>query len=250
MRIGLWWIHPYTLKVALGSLFALFVLWWRAPRFKLSRHRLFMWMWFFAVVAILGGRLGYVVGNTPFFVEHPAAIFQLDQIGGLHGGSALASVLCVAWFWARRTSVRLRAVLDFLAPAVLCIAASAWWGCAGVGCAWGQEVFAASAWQRWIVAELPDIYRAIEPRYVVQRIGAIWALVLACVAGMRGEWGRIALMAYLLGAAGLTFLRADPVPQFGTLRSDLMLDMALAGTVFAAILLDVRPSDGTKPGKL
>lgn len=249
MRIGPWWIHPYTLKVTFGVLVALVVLWQRASRFEIERHRLLQWSWILAVAAVLGGRVGYVFDNAAYFAQHPATIFRLDQVGGLHGGSALASGLLVAGIGASTISLRFRTVVDFLAPAVLCIAASTWLGCAGVGCTWGREVFAVSVWQRWIMAELPDIYRAIEPRYAVQIIGAIWALVLALLASARREWGSIALVVYLLGTAGLTVLRADTVPQLGALRSDLILDLALAGIVFATLLLDVRRTNITKPSR-
>ena len=55
---------------------------------------------------------------------------------------------------------------------------------------------------------------------------------------------------YLLGAAGLTFLRADVVLQFGSLRFDLILNLALAGLVFTSIVLDARNAGGTKLEKL
>jgi prolipoprotein diacylglyceryltransferase len=240
MRIGLWWFEPYTLKVFAGVLVALLWLWWNAPRYVIERQRLFKWLWLFAVVAVLSGRWGYVVGNDVYFAQNLTAIFRLDQVGGLHGGSAMAGGLFVAWIWTRATTLRLRTMLDFLSPAVLCIAASAWWGCVNVGCAWGQEVLAASGWQHWFVAELPDIYRTVAARYAVQPIGAVLALMLAVLAGVRREWGGIALGLYLLGSAGLTFVRADVVPQLGSLRSDLVLDMVLAGLVFATIVWDSR----------
>lgn len=243
MRIGPWWIHPYTLKVTLGTLVACVVLWWRAPRFDIMRQSLSPWMGLLAITAVFGGRLGYVTGNAAYFMAHPAAIFRLDQAGGLHGSSALAGGWLAAWMWARTTRTSTRTVLDFLAPAALCVAASAWWGCVGVGCAWGRSAIVIPGWQRWIVVEVPDIYRAIEPRYAVQIIGAVWALGLAGLVAARRRWGSAALGVYLLGTAGLTFLRADPVPQLGTVRADFILDLALAILTFATIALDVRRTD-------
>lgn len=234
MCIRPWWIHPYTLKVSCGVLVALLVLWWRAPRYKIERRRLFPWLWAVMALALLGGRAGYVVGHWAYFVRHPLAFFQLDQVGGLHGGSALAGGLIAAWLWARAGAWRLRTVLDFLSPAVLCVAASAWWGCLGVGCAWGREVLVAAGWQQWLVAELPDIYRTVVPRYAVQPIGAVWALTLAAFASVRRDWGAVALDAYVLGTAGLTFLRADVVPQLVHLRSDFVLDLVLFAVVVTA----------------
>lgn len=250
MRIGPWWIHQYTLKVTSGVLVALFVLWWRAPRLGIARERLLKWVWILAIVAFFCGRVGYAFGNAVYFSDNPAALFRLRQVGGLHGSSALAGGLLVAWIWARLTSVRFRTMLDFLVPAMLCIAAGAWWGCAGVGCAWGREVFVVSGWLRWFVAELPDIYRTIEPRYAVQIIGAVWALMLAVLAVALRESGAMVFGVYLLGTAGLTFLRADVVPQLGSLCSDLIMDLVLAGLVFTSILLDVRNAGSAKLEKL
>ena len=48
----------------------------------------------------------------------------------------------------------------------------------------------------------------------------------------------------------LTFLRADAVLQFGSLRVDLILNLALASLVFTSIFLDACNDGGTKLEKL
>ena len=236
MRIGPWWLHPYTLKISFGVLVALLVLWWHAPRYGIERYRLLKWMWMLAIVAILSGRLGYVLGNYAYFAQNPTVIFRPDRVGGLHSGSAMAGGLLFAWIWARAMALRFQTVLDFLAPAALCVAAGAWWGCVDVGCAWGWESPLALGWKHWFVAELPDIYRTVAPRYAVQTLGAIWALTLAVLAGGRREWGGVIFGVYLSGSAGLTFLRADTVPHLGPLRSDIVLDLTLAAVVLASVV--------------
>jgi hypothetical protein len=91
------------------------------------------------------------------------------------------------------------------------------------------------------VVEAPDIYHVVAPRYAVQGLGAVWALVMAILAvGWRPRSG-VALALYFAGSAGLTFLRDDLVPRMGTLRSDFVLDLALAATLLL-IPLAVRQS--------
>lgn len=231
MRIAFWWFDLYTLKVAGGLVVASLWLWWRAPRYGIDRTIMRGWLVAVTVAALVGGRMGYVLGNGAYFVQHPADIAHWRQASGLHGSSAILGGLCVAVVWSRRANLSLRTVLGLLTPPVLCVAAAAWWGCVNVGCAWGREVVVATGWQRLFVAEMPDIYRMMAQLYAVQPFGAGVALVWAGLAAALRERGGLVLSLYLLCSAGLTLLRADGVPVTGVVRSDTVLDLALAGAI-------------------
>ncbi|MFN2109566.1 MAG: prolipoprotein diacylglyceryl transferase family protein [Anaerolineae bacterium] len=239
MRIGFWWISVYTLKVAAGTLVAGAWLWQRAPRAGFDRRTMRPWILGMALAALIGGRVGYALGNITYFVQHPVLLLRLDRVGGLHGSSAMIGVLLVAGLWAAVKRHPMVAVVSFLSPAVLFVAVGAWWGCIDAGCAWGRETLAAAGGAQWLAALLPDIYQTVTLRYAVQAIGAVWALTLVLLAVALGKHGGLALALYWFGSAGLTLLRADPVPRWGTMRLDTGLDLALAiGIVLLMLITD------------
>ena len=196
-------------------------------------------LWVTSVAALTIGRWGYVVGNWPYFAQNPAAILQLRQVGGLHSGSAWIGGMLAAGLWARSKRLWVADVIARLSPIALLTAAGAWWGCADVGCAWGRETWqaftwthAAPVWHRIIMVEAPDIYHTVLPRYAVQNLGMMWALVTALSAMMVPRWGALAVASYLLGEAALTQIRGDPVPMLGPYRVDLLLNLGLSLTVW------------------
>jgi len=134
---------------------------------------------------------------------------------------------------------------------VLVVAAGAWWGCVAVGCAWGREIVPATDGTCWFTALLPNIYQTMTPRYAVQPLGAGWAVLLALLAAVLGERGGVALALYWLGSAGLTWLRADPMPLLsaptgGNLRLDTVLDLVMAISIAFLTLLKTK---GTHRGR-
>lgn len=228
MRIGAWWIAPYRLKVVAGSLVALVWLWWRAPNYGLVRRRIVIGVWALTLGALLCGRLGYVLVHRPYFTQHPGMLVRVDKIGGFQGLGIWIGALAVCTVWATLQHCAFSRLLGWLAPAGLCLTAAAWWGCADVGCAWGREVLTPPTWARWLVAEGPDIYRAVAPRYAVPALAMGWAIVTALLALTPTFEGARALALYLAGAAALTLLRADPMPHALGVRADTMVTSALA----------------------
>jgi len=180
------------------------------------------------IAALICGRLGYALGNTTYFVQHPALLLRLDRVGGVHGGSAMIGALLAVGLWATVKRHPVSMIVSFLTPAVLFVAAGAWWGCIDAGCAWGRETTAAMGSAHRLTALLPDVYRTVTLRYAVQPVGAASALILALLAIVLGKHGGLALALYWFGSAGLTLLRADPVPRWGDVRLDTVLDLALA----------------------
>lgn len=241
----------YTLRVAAGALIAGLWLWQRAPHAGFDRRTMRFWICGVALAALIGGRVGYALGNTAYFTQHPALLMRLDRVGGLHGGSAMIGALLVVGLWAIVTRQPVSMIVGFLTPAVLFVAAGAWWGCTNTGCAWGRETLAMTDGTRWFTTLLPDIYQTVTLRYAVQPMGAVWALILALLAVVWGKQGGLALALYWLGSAGLTLLRADPaptisVPSGGNIRLDTVLDLVLA---IGITLLTLIKTKGTHRGK-
>lgn len=244
MRVGFWSFSVYTLKVVAGALIAGLWVWQRAPRAGFDRRAMRFWICGVAMTALLGGRVGYILGNATYFAQHPALSLRLDRVGGLHSGSAMIGALLMTGVWAAATHHSVSAIVSFLSPAVLFVTGGAWWGCWDAGCAWGHEALAATDGARWFIALLPDIYQTVALRYAVQPLGAVWALILALLAIALGKHGGVALALYWLGSAGLTLLRSDPTPLIITLtgdnvRLDTILDLALAiGIILLMLMTD------------
>lgn len=249
----------YTLRVAAGALIAGLWLWQQSPRAGFDRRTLRFWICGVAVGALIGGRVGYTLSNVTYFAQQPALLVRLDRVGGLHGGGAMIGALLVVGLWSAMARRPVSMLVSFLSPAVLLVAAGAWWGCMDAGCAWGRETFAADG-ARWLTAPLPDIYRTVTPRYAVQPLGAVWALLMALAAVALGKRGGLALALYWFGSAGLTLWRADPVPRIGTpilgapilgamatgIRLDTLLDLVVA---IAITLLTLVKTKGAYRGR-
>lgn len=255
MRVGFWWVSVYTLRVAAGALVSGLWLWQRTPRAGFDRRTIRFWMCGVATAALIGGRVGYALGNVAYFAQHPPLLLRLDRVGGLHGGGAMLGALLVIVLWAAVTRRSVSTIVSFLSPAVLFVAAGAWWGCMRAGCAWGRETLAAADGARWLTALLPDVYQTVTLRYAVQPLGAVWALFLALLAAVLGRRGGLALALYWLGSAGLTLLRADSTPKIGAptfgaptidIRLDTVLDLALA---IGITLLTLIKTKGTHRGR-
>lgn len=71
-----------------------------------------------AMGAVIGGRLGYAAFYQPgFYLEHPLAILRAWEGGmSFHGG--LIGVLAACWLYGRKTGRGFFAVTDFVAPLV------------------------------------------------------------------------------------------------------------------------------------
>ncbi len=239
MKIGPWWVQLYTLRVALGAALGMALLWRRGtrPGSNISTQELLPWVWAVSFVAWACGRIGYVIGQ-PYFTQHPWAFIRFRTAAGMHGGSALAGGILMVALWALVKSRRFADLLALWAPVALSIAMCAWWGCREVGCAWGNPATTTASWHSWLATTSPDLYHIQLERYPVQTLGAVWALVMLWLALALRDKGGLALALYCVGSALLTSQRADPVPLFGGVRADMLLDTALAviltaGTLFA-----------------
>ncbi len=228
MQIGPWRIWPYTVRLVAGVVAALLWLWFMAPRRPGDRRRLTSLIWILAAGALLGARLGYVAEHAQYFIARPGDILALRDVGGLHGTGAWLGGLIALGLWIRSTGETATPPVQLLIPATLLVAAGAWWGCADAGCAWGKNALTApSAWHG-LVADAPDLYHTVRPRYAVQWIAAVLALGMGVLSMLLPRFGYLFSAGYMLGVAGLSVLRADPAIMVGEYRLDGWLHVALA----------------------
>ncbi len=217
----------FTLRIVLGVALALLWMRWTAARRGFTEGEAWSLGGWVAAGALLGGRLAFLLLHADYFRYHPSAFFALRAAPGLGGEGAWVGALLAAWLWSRRAGHALRAVLAFLAPALLLVAAGGWWACAEVGCGWGAEALRVPAWQRPLVRDAPDLYHTVMPRYAVQWLKAGGMALLALVA-MRPRRALVALALALLWSALLTGWQGDPQPRWEALRLDAALDLVLA----------------------
>ncbi len=189
---------------------------------------------------VIGARIVHVLLNWSYFADafsealHPNA-GGLDWHGAVIGG--LIGLALVAWVG----KVKLRDLLDALAPALPLLALAGWIGCWAAVCGYGAEVDTLAHYPAWAAAESRDVYGIIAPRYNTQIFGmalAIGLLVISVVLIRRGWlknrrfWFLLALLS--IGMFAIGFFRGDYAVMVAGLRADQMLD---AGVFLGSLLL-------------
>jgi len=203
------------------------------------------------VLGVVGARAGHVLLAWEHFAYNTRDILRL-YTGGLdwHGallGGLIGLVIVGRW---RHTSVSW--LLDALTPALPLLALAGWWGCLAANCGYGAEVDTLANYPVLIVAEMPDVYGILAPRYNTPLFGLLLStvtLILVIVLLWRGWLGgrRFWLVMGLLsmGMFGIGFVRGDFALFVSGLRADQWLDLiALAASVLGFILaprLEVQP---------
>ncbi len=227
----------FTLRIVLALALALLWMRWTAARRGFTDREAWSLSLWVAIGALLGGRLAFLFLHADYFRHNPLASFALRAAPGLGGEGAWMGALLAAWLWSRRAGHALRAVLAFLAPALLFVAAGGWWACAEAGCGWGAEALRVPAWQRPLVRDAPDLYHTVMPRYAVQTLKA-GGMVLLAVVAMRPRRALLALALALLWSALLTGWQGDPQPRWEVLRLDAALDLLLGCSL---LLVQIHP---------
>jgi len=231
--IGPWQVQTYSLTLALAILLSGAV----ALRLRPGRPLAALDACLLALATgLLAARAGHVLLHLEHFVRTPEDILRWSS-GGLEWHSALAGALAGLWLGARWRALAWPALLDALTPALALLCLGAWRGCMAAGCGYGREVDTLANHSPLLVAELPDIYGIAAPRYNTPLFGLLLAVIALLLAGLfhRRRWlpgSRFWLLLALLAAGtfAIGFWRADPVPQWGGLRSDQWLDLAVVFT--------------------
>lgn len=116
-RLGPLAVHWYGLMYLIGFASAWFLARWRAhQREDWTSEQVADLIFYCAIGAILGGRLGYMfLYNFPNFIRNPLILFKIWDGGmSFHGG--LIGVMIAVGFFSRKVHKRYFEVGDFLAP--------------------------------------------------------------------------------------------------------------------------------------
>lgn len=226
----------FALYIALAALISGAIAVWRLHRQGAKLGAAVDVMLGALLLGFLLARAEYALLNPDAFSGNWRGVFTM-QPGGLDWHGALFGGAVGAWLMACVRGVPFADVLAALAPAVPLVAFAGWTACRAIGCAYGAEVPTLALYPAWQVAETPNIFGIIAPRYDTHRFGqaAAWLLLLTlALLWMRprrvGAWG---FWLMVCGLAAAMFViggyRADIAPVWAGLRADRWLD----GVVFA-----------------
>jgi phosphatidylglycerol:prolipoprotein diacylglycerol transferase len=203
---------------------------------------------------IVGGRTGYVLFyNLPFFIEHPAEIFELWKGGMSFHGGFLGCVIAVMWF-ARKNGIPILSLGDIttaVAPIGLLLGRIANFINSEL---WGRPADAGVPWAV-VFPNGGQLPRHPSQLYEAGLEGVVLFIVLAVMVRM-GALKRpglilgsfIALYAFARIAA--EFFR-EPDPQLGFLWGGLTMGMLLSvPMIIAGAILIVLASRRTPPNAL
>lgn len=249
-EIGPITLRTYTLLLDLALLVGLGSLAWRGWRVEDEPAR---WLdaGLTAIVAgLVAGRLGHVAIHWAYFIHHRNEIAQFWQ-GGLDWHAALLGGFLglVGYCSVRRLSLRLLA--DTLALPIAFGSALVWTGCLLASCGYGAEVRTLADYPAPIVAEWPDLYGIVAPRFASQLYGALLGVVLLVVAWLLSIVVRrvglrlwIVLLLLASGVFGIGYTRGDVMPVVYGLRLDQLLDLIVAGLALVGLVVSTVLPDG------
>jgi phosphatidylglycerol:prolipoprotein diacylglycerol transferase len=232
-QIGPIVIRTYTLLLDLAILIGLGMLAWQGKHIDDTPTRRLDSGLFALVGGIIGGRLEHVIVHSAYFIEHPAEIVQIWNGGiGWHGAVIVGLVFLALSH--KVTRVRFVSLLGTLSLALPLGAMLTYAGCLMDRCGHGREVETLVGYPPLLVAELPDMYGMVTPRFASQLYGFVLGLLLLIVSiilarrvnrpGLR-FWLVLALLG--LGAFAIGFTRGDSNPMLGPLRLDQILDLVI-----------------------
>lgn len=192
-------------------------------------------------LALVGGRLGYVVVHTAYFSAHPLEGLQI-WLGGLSGAGAILGGVIGVMVTSAVGRVSMLAQSDQLSRTGALLAAASWLGCWQTGSAYGQLA------NGWFALPTMDEWGSVQARLPVQLVGAAaalaWMAFLDWQSAGKGRWqaGRKSAF-WLIGMgsvmAALSLLRGDPALVWNGLRVDTWggLMVSLAGLVWLLLSL-------------
>jgi len=196
------------------------------------------------VGGILGGRIGFVLGNLEVFSEDWGRAFRiweggLSFLGAFLGG--LAALILVGYLQSRSARQGFLPYLLKLADALtLSLAVGLFFG--WIACLLGGSVYGATG-EGLGYAVLPDLYGVEASRFATQAVGAAYSLILLIVFWlMRRRWPfpgaafLMFLLLYLTGIFFLEFTRGDEAIYVAGWRLAQVVDLALAVLAGAGLL--------------
>lgn len=228
-RIGPYTVFTYTIALVLGVAAGIIVCYRRAKD-RLPEPTIVLDAGFWALLGgVLGGRMGYVIANWAYYVDHSDRVFNVREGGSSWHGALIGGCAALAlWYAYRRRRgppvPEWRDLADVAAPGLALGGAFGWLGALFTGSAYGLEASGYAPPLSWLAADLPDIYGVRAVRFLTQPFMIAWSLALwGLLWGMRRRMPRGAafalyLLLYALGDFAVAFLRGD-----GTWRRGLWL---------------------------
>ena len=180
---------------------------------------------------ILGGRLGYVLYNAAFFIQHPAAILKLWEGGMSFHGGFLGCVAAVMLF-ALKNNISILSLGDIttaVAPIGILLGRLANFI---KGELWGREADASVPWRMVFPDDPLQLFRHPSQLYEAALEGVLLFAILAVMVRM-GALKRPGLILgsfiaiYALARITSEFFR-EPDPQLGFLWGGLTMGMLLS----------------------
>jgi phosphatidylglycerol:prolipoprotein diacylglycerol transferase len=244
-RIGPVVIRTYTLLLDLALIIGLGTLLWYGNHTDQRPAR-----WVDAglggiVLGIVAGRLGHVALYWHYFRTHQAEIWQVWR-GGLDWHMAVLGGLLGMTLMAKVRGVPLRELYDVVAMILPVGVVLTYAGCLSTSCGHGIAVGSLAAYPAWMVAELPDLFGVVEPRFASQLFGiALGVLLLLIAVIMANTVERPGLRLWIVitllgaGAFGIGFTRGDEIRMIGALRLDQVLDLGMVAVGLLGLIVSV-----------
>lgn len=248
-QIGPITLRTYTLLLDLALLVGLVSLAWRGWRVEDAPSR-----WLDAglsavLLGLVAGRAGHVAIHWAYFTHHRDEIAQF-WLGGLDWHAAVAGGLLALGLYSLIRRLSFRLLTDVLAIPLALASVLVWGGCLAASCAYGAEVRTLADYPAPVVAELPDLYGLVAPRFTTQLYGMAAGVVLVLLAWLSSLLIRRAgvrlwiVLLLLAGAAfGVGYTRGDIVPMAYDLRLDQVLDLATAGLALLGFFVSTLARD-------
>ncbi|MEW5884731.1 MAG: prolipoprotein diacylglyceryl transferase [Armatimonadota bacterium] len=131
-------VRSWGVLLVVGVLVGMFLAVRRARRFGISPDGTMDMAWLLLIAGVIGGRLGWVLQELPYYLERPVEIFYL-RAGGMTSYGGVAGAAIALAFWCRRAGVPFLVALDWLAAPALAVNAIGRVGCFLNGCCYGAE---------------------------------------------------------------------------------------------------------------
>ena len=236
-RYGPFLVYSYEVTLALGILACLGLLTWMTRDEPERRGRLFSAILLAALIAVLGGRVIFVLSQWSYYTERPGEIWLVWR-GGLSYHGALIAGLVALWLWSWRRRTRFEEFAGPIALALPLLGVFGWIACWLEGCAFGQETTIGL-----LSADLPDSFGVYAVRYQIQVLGvifsvAVFTLILDLYKSMRPLilfW--LAIGSLAVSRIFLSLLRGDQAPFMAGLRADTAADGVLALLAVSALVI-------------
>lgn len=213
------------------------------------------------VSGILGARLGYILANLSYFLEHPVKIFMVNEGGLIFYGGLIGGILGM-YIFARRKKMGFVALIDFVVTAVPVSHFFGRIGCFINGCCHGaphdgllsvQYPYMSQPWYRQVEQEVITRFtRMAHPVHPVQLYEGLFNLVLFVFLfrfylknrHQAGKTSGLYLMVYPVARICFEFLRGDERLMSGAFNLAQLLSIVLVAT---GAVLFIRASRKSEP---